>query len=502
MKTAPHWEKIGLYAHHGINIPLFSIHTKKSSGIGEFLDLIPLIKWCKSIGLDCLQLLPINDTGNDPSPYNPLSSLALDPVYLSIESLGCKEDFPECEEIIKNDIWKKKKSWLKGYFEKTFSSLSKKEEYQNFLNDHPWVSRYALFKCLKEKFGGKHWMHWPSGYTIYDPKLFNEPDLEIDFHCFLQFLCFQQMGEVKAFATDQKFFLKGDVPILISADSADVWEEPHLFNLEVSAGAPPDHYNPLGQNWGFPIFDWDALKKNHYSWWKRRLSVIEKLYHIYRIDHVIGFFRIWTLPIKGNGVGHFLPSDQSLWPIQGKEILEMMIDHCSLLPIAEDLGTVPEIVGPILKELGICGTKVIRWERRGIKKDGEYIPYQEYEPFSMTTLSTPDMDDLEMWWRKYPTESVLFAEQIKKWSYHPLLNRDQRLELLRDAHHTPSYFHINLLQEYLQLFPEYIHPNPEDERINLPGTTLPRNWTYKYIPSIEDLAANKGFFDAFEKILL
>ena len=209
---------------------------------------------------------------------------------------------------------------------------------------------------------------------------------------------------------------------------------------------------------------------------KQRLAVAEKLYHIYRIDHVIGFFRIWA--IGPSGKGHFIPTDHSEWQPQGKELLDMMVDNCSLLPIAEDLGMVPPEVGPTLKHLGICGTKVVRWQ----KIHDSYIPYNEYEPFSMTTVSTPDMDDLEMWWRKYPNESVLFAEQIKKWRYHPILTAQQRLELLRDAHHTPSYFHINLLQEYLALFPDLVHTNPDEERIDKPGTTLPSNWTYKYGP--------------------
>ncbi len=500
INTASQWKKIGLHHHHGINVPLFSIHTKNSSGIGEFLDLVPLIKWCKKLGLDCIQLLPINDTADDPSPYNPVSSLALDPVYLSITALGFKGELEPHTKVVKKEVWKKKKIWLKSYFEKHFAAISKKAEYQHFIKHNPWLKSYAAFKCLKDQFKGKHWCHWPDGYHTYHPKLLK--NLEIDFYCFLQFLCFQQMEEVKSFADDQKFFLKGDVPILLSSDSADVWEEPDLFNTKVSAGAPPDAYNPAGQNWGFPIFNWNAMRKDDYDWWKRRLATVEKLYHIYRIDHVVGFFRIWTFPIMKKGKGHFVPENRSRWAGQGKRLLEMMVDNCSLLPIAEDLGTVPPIVGPTLKHLGICGTKVVRWERKGRKKDGKYIPYDEYEPLSMTTVSTPDTDNLAMWWKKNPKEAILFAEQIKNWRYHPILSNEQRLELLRDAHHTTSYFHINLLQEYLALFPELVHKDPQKERINIPGTTYPSNWSYKCVAPIEDLSKHKGLFDAFEKILI
>mgnify|MGYP001605191050 CR=1 FL=1 len=464
MKATAHLQKIGLFPHHGICLPLFSLHTRLHPGKGTFLDLIPLIDWVKQIGFDVLQLLPIHDTGSARSPYNPISSCALNPLYLSSEN-------PH------------------KLFQDTFFSLSKTSAYQTFLKENPWLSGYARFKALKEQFGGKHWLDWPPNAS--------PPKEAIDFHIFVQFHAFRQMQLVHQHATEQGIFIKGDIPILLSPDSADVWENPHLFHLDLSAGAPPDLYNQLGQNWGFPLFNWDAMRKEHFQWWKQRLKVAEKCFHIYRIDHVVGFFRIWGIE-KGKKAaeGSFFPPDPTLWAAQGKELLEMMISASSALPMAEDLGTIPKEVYPLLKELGICGTKVLRWE----KTDGRYTPFAQYEPLSMTTLSTPDMDPLELWWKKYPAESIPFADFMHL-AYHPILSAKQRLHILREAHHTPSLFHINLLQEYLALFPELVSSNPENERINVPGTLLPGNWTYRFRPSIEEITTHKGLAEAFASIL-
>ncbi len=256
MKSAPHWEKIGLYPHHGICLPLFSLKTHKSSGIGEFLDLIPLIDWCKSLGFDLIQLLPINDTGADPSPYNPISSCALDPIYLSLTPLGLSLAPANGERVERREILKRKMEVLKELFQKTFSSLKKSEAYQKFLRENPWLNSYGRFKALKEKFEGRYWVEWPDQEA--DPET-------VDFHLFLQYHCFSQMEKVKLHASEQKFFIKGDMPILISPDSADVWSEPHLFIRDLEAGAPPDYYNSLGQKWGFPLFNWEAAAQSHWE---------------------------------------------------------------------------------------------------------------------------------------------------------------------------------------------------------------------------------------------
>jgi 4-alpha-glucanotransferase len=478
--------KIGKHPHHGFALPLFSLRTEKNCGVGEFLDLIPLIKWCRHLGLDCLQLLPLNDTGFDPSPYNPLSSCALDPIYLSLWPLGVNldafEEFKGAPRLERSEVKKKKLEVLRSYFESAFSPSP---EYRAFLSENPWLPEYSRFMALKNHFGLRSWKEWPPGAKA-DPT-------EVDFHNFLQYLSFSQMKKVREAADENGLFLIGDLPLLVSPDSADVWAHKSLFHTELSAGAPPDLYNALGQNWGFPPFRWDAMEKDNYSWWKRRLSTFSHLYHIYRIDHVVGFFRIWTLK-EGQKAseGTFLPSDPALWMPQGQKILEMMIGACPLLPIAEDLGTIPAGVYPILKKLGILGTKVIRWQGT--------TPYDAYEPLSMTTVSTADMEPLPLWWHLYPDEALSLCS-FKHWKYDPTITREQEIAILYDAHHTSSLFHINLLQEYLFPFPDLSWPNLEESRINVPGTLLPTNWTYRFRPSLEELMNHRPLEDTIRKIV-
>jgi len=450
-----------------------------------------MIDWCKSLGFDCLQLLPLNDTGFDPSPYNPLSSSALDPIYLSLwdlpDGVGGLDRFApyrETPRLFRKEVKTLKLEWLRAYFDKTFAAISQNPSYQEFLSTH-WLVRYSCFMANKTTFDWKPWKEWPLD--------FKEDPREIDFYNFLQYLCFSQFEKVRGYASERSFFLVGDMPYLLSPDSADVWVHRTLFHLNLSAGTPPDKYNFEGQDWGFPLFDWNAMEKDDYSWWNEKFSILPKLYHIYRIDHIIGFFRIWAIAEGQKPVeGHYIPTTAAEWTSQGRKILEMMIDFCPLLPIGEDLGSVPEMVRPLLKELGICSTKVFRWE--------ETTPYDQYEPLSLTTLSTPDMEPVPLWWQKYPTDAASFSE-FKNWQYEPTLSPEREFEILRDSHHTASYFHINLLQEYLFPFPELHSPNLEEERINVPGTLLPTNWTYRFRPSIEEITSHEALAQMVRDIL-
>jgi 4-alpha-glucanotransferase len=222
---------------------------------------------------------------------------------------------------------------------------------------------------------------------------------------------------------------------------------------------------------------------------------------MYRIDHVIGLFRIWAIPIgHPEIIGKFIPEDPALWIPQGKETLEMMITASPMLPIAEDLGFVQPIIRACLAELGIPGTKVMRWERLW-DQDKSFIPYHAYPVISMTCVSTHDSPTLVQWWNTQPEEVQAFCA-FKGWiGIPPQLTQEMRKEILWDSHHTASLFHINLLQEYLALFPELVWPNPEDERINIPGKVLPTNWTYRFKPSVETLISHQGLQGEISRLL-
>ncbi len=236
MKTDEHWKKIGLRHHHGIALPISALRTKKSCGIGEFYDLLPIIDWCASLKLDVIQLLPLNDTDGDPSPYNAVSSCAINPIYLSLSALPNSNEFDlaqfapflELSHINYSEVRERKYRWLYDYYQKYFVA---DDAFKQFVNENPWLEAYTSFKDQEHK----------------------------QFHQYLQHLCFSQLKRVKAYATEKKVFLKGDIPILLSAQSADVLSEPDIFDLSLDAGAPPDFFNLDGQHWGFPLMNWDSI---------------------------------------------------------------------------------------------------------------------------------------------------------------------------------------------------------------------------------------------------
>ena len=301
--------------------------------------------------------------------------------------------------------------------------------------------------------------------------------------------------------SDRKYVLiKGDIPILIGRDSADVWCHRDIFCIKNSAGAPPDMYSATGQNWGFPVYDWDKLEEQDYVWWRQRLITAERLYHLYRIDHIVGFYRIWAIPHGKSGRdGHFIPGGEHEWIPHGERIMRMMLESSQILPIGEDLGVVPTEVRDNLASLGICGTKVMRWERKW-HGDQSFIDPTEYTSMSMSTVSTHDSETLEEWWEKNPKESKLYSSS-HGWEHKENLTPEHRTSLLRACHHSNSLFHINLLQEYLALFPDLISSNPEDERINIPAKISTKNWSYRFKPSVEEIMADTRLGDAIREIL-
>ncbi len=501
---------MGKKPHHGIALPLSALRNPEGGGCGEFLDLIPIIEWCKSIGFDVIQLLPLNDSECDPSPYNAISANALHPMYISIAKLPFLEKVVGVEKTLNklrefgsgprfsyNQVRCHKEHFLRFYFDTVFEHIELLPEYQKFISENTWLENYALFKVLKMAHDEHPW--WDFGSYAMHPNedfivLFKkEFEKEICFHKMEQFLAFSQWEKVKWVAELHGVYLKGDIPILISRDSCDVWASQELFHLEYAAGAPPDFYSSEGQNWGFPIYNWLKAEECGYQWWKERLRVAQKLYHLYRIDHIVGFYRIWAIPHgKTAREGFFIPQNKEEWLSQGEKCMRMLLSASTMIPIGEDLGAVPAEVRKSLHKLGIPRTKVQRWERRW-DTDKSYIPLSDYPRDSMTTVSTHDSETLSGWWQNGDDDARAYCA-FKKWDLKALqepLSYDMRYEMLADSHASNSMFHINLLQEYLNLFPKLSWDTPEDERINIPGVVLDQNWTYRFRPSIQEIISNK-----------
>ncbi|TFH04712.1 MAG: 4-alpha-glucanotransferase, partial [Spirochaetales bacterium] len=318
----------------GVLVSLSGVRSADSVGIGEFADLPLLGQWCATVGLDLIQLLPVNDTGWQSSPYSALSAFALHPLHLRISDLpdlallttdtrtlidtrldDLRTRYAEADRLDYGGVLDQKTSILRDIFAEIGEADRTASELSVFFSDNPWVLAYAVFKTLKEHYQGRSWKEW-SGHRDPAPELFAELHADprfrdtIHFHTWVQMRLEEQSSAAGAALSNQKIMLKGDIPILINEDSADIWARRELFTLRFRAGAPPDDASPTGQNWDLPIYDWDAMRRDSFQWWKDRLVQAEKFYAAYRIDHVLGFFRVWASPAEDNtgSRGHFAPS--------------------------------------------------------------------------------------------------------------------------------------------------------------------------------------------------
>lgn len=249
------WAKIGIKHHHGVTVPLFALRSAMSSGIGEYLDLIPLIDWCAEVGLDVIQLLPLNDSGTETSPFSALSAFALDPKYLSLQALPHSGEYANlsllfdslralngAQHIQYEKIYELKQMFMRQYIANELQAISSTPGYVQFLADNPWLEGFCIFKALKSRHLGESWENWPPEER--DPSLsalaqFSQQyQSEVQYHQIIQYLCFQQLRQVREHAESKKIWLKGDIPILINRESADVWLYRGLFSLDLTAGAP------------------------------------------------------------------------------------------------------------------------------------------------------------------------------------------------------------------------------------------------------------------------
>ena len=298
----------------GVVVPLFSLRSKESVGIGEFLDLVPLGKWAKKCDLDLIQLLPVNDTGEESSPYSARSAFALNPVYIRLqevegasevlgdEPLKQSKKYDESSRIPYLDVVRYKRDALGRIFDAKENEISANRELKKWIDDNDWVNSYAEFCARKAENNEAPWKSWKEESHI------NESD--ILFQKWMQWVAEKQFLKAVEELNKTGIRLKGDIPILINEDSADVWHYPQFFNLGDRAGAPPDMFCYSGQNWAFPTYKWDNLEQDNFTWWRKRVIHASKFYHAYRIDHVLGFFRIWVVPeSEFTGIlGHFAPS--------------------------------------------------------------------------------------------------------------------------------------------------------------------------------------------------
>lgn len=348
----------------GVAIPIFSLRTKESFGIGEFSDLKKMVDWASITGQKVIQTLPINDTTRtrtnaDSYPYSSITVLALHPVYINIFGLGILKNKTEMKKFEKlqvelnntetvkyQEVVSAKWDYFRQIYQQEKTKTFQSKEYKTFFEENRhWLLPYGAFCYLRDKNGDSKFNNW--GYfSVFDwDKIddFFKPEAEMtdeaNIHLYLQFHAHKQLLDASNYAKQKGVILKGDIPIGISPDSVEAWMEPCLFNLDSQAGAPPDPFSTTGQNWGFPTYNWERMERDNYQWWRTRFQKMATYFQAYRIDHVLGFFRIWRMSshdVQGL-LGHFDPA----LPFTEEEIrnfgIEFDYDRMVLPYITEDV---------------------------------------------------------------------------------------------------------------------------------------------------------------------
>jgi 4-alpha-glucanotransferase len=319
----------------GVAIPVFSLRSKKGLGVGEFTDLKLLVDWAKSTGLKLIQILPVNDTTAtytwaDSYPYAALSAFALHPVYINLEKTAGKkhagivksfqkkqEQLNTLKDVDYEEVMKVKLSALKELYNAAGKNDLQEAGFKKFFehNGH-WLVPYAVFCYLRDKYGTSHFEQWKTN------SIYNKNEIEklaaassknyeaIAFHYYIQYHLHLQLKEAADYAHKKGIILKGDIPIGVYRYGCDAWTAPELYNMCQQAGAPPDDFAVKGQNWGFPTYNWKKMQEDHFDWWRKRFQQMSYYFDAFRIDHILGFFRIWSIPMHAvEGIlGHFVPA--------------------------------------------------------------------------------------------------------------------------------------------------------------------------------------------------
>ena len=309
----------------GTVIPVFSLRSEGSFGVGDFGDLKMMVDWADKTNQHIIQILPINDTNmtqtwQDSYPYNSISIYALHPQYTDFRQLPeikdekikiqfeqLRQELNALPQIDYERMFAAKMNYLHVLFEQEWATIKRRTTYKAFYEQNKeWLVPYAAFCYYRDKYKTAVFSEWPKDATVKALKI----DKDIEFWFFVQYNLDQQMHAAHEYARQHHVILKGDIPIGISRDGVEAWVEPKYFNLNGQAGAPPDPFSADGQNWGFPTYNWDEMMKDDCVWWTRRFRKMAQYFDAYRIDHVLGFFRIWEIPVpeKSGLMGQFAPA--------------------------------------------------------------------------------------------------------------------------------------------------------------------------------------------------
>ena len=544
----------------GILLPAFSPRRKGDLGIGDTLALREWIDWAAEHQVGFIQLLPIHENGADESPYSAISSAALDPIYLALEATEIPglthSDVAKARDHLGDAMHSKlvnypvvrqvKRTLLElawSRFENAETLLA--EEFRQFQKEESeWLDDYRLFRYLMEIHGeALTWNQWPENcQTPDDARAFVEKrrqhdpatvDYRLGYFSFVQWLCFRQWKALRAHAELRKVKLMGDVPIGISWHSCDVFFEPGEFHLDWCGGSPPEgmgqsdpFFQQWGQNWGIPLYRWDHMEANGFRWWKKRIKRLTTFFDIFRIDHILGFYRIYAFPWSPSRNREFIGLSHEeaaainggrlpCWSLRPDDTQEnkaanradgdvrlraILKAAGNAEVIAEDLGWVPEYIRPHLTDLGIAGFRIPHWD---CNDHVHPTPGNCFPENSFATYSTHDHDPVNGIWRgclrviqqhqEHPTDQTaswvhdahnalrILSEfagiPIPTHGPWPPYTEGIRLRLVKALFSSNSRFAALMITELFGL----------DDRINHPGTSGGENWRFRLPWTLEEI---------------
>jgi 4-alpha-glucanotransferase len=319
----------------GVAIPVFSLRTNNSFGVGEFADIKLLADWASNTGFKLLQLLPVNDTTathtwQDSYPYAAISAFALHPLYINLSKVAGKKFAAALKPLSKKQkqlnslpevdyeaVMQFKMQMLREIYAMDEKSFLQESEYKAFFIDNAhWLKPYAAFCLLRDKYGTADFNQWKTHSVFSEADVDrlastkNKSSKEIRFWYFVQYHLHLQLKEAVAYAHKKGLVIKGDIPIGIYRNGVDAWVAPELYHMDNQAGAPPDDFAVKGQNWGFPTYNWKRMQEDNFEWWRKRFHQMSNYFDAFRIDHILGFFRIWSIPLNAvEGIlGRFVPA--------------------------------------------------------------------------------------------------------------------------------------------------------------------------------------------------
>ncbi|MBN1445438.1 MAG: 4-alpha-glucanotransferase [Candidatus Omnitrophica bacterium] len=494
-------KRAGTRRRSGVLAPLFSLYSRESFGVGDTEDLKLFVDWCVKTGNSIMQLLPMNEVGDNFCPYESISSFAIEPVYAPVG----RGSFKLSARRVRADygVKGKKRELLRRMYIESGGILPAEAEKFRRKNSW-WIEDFCMFKVLKRRFGFRPWYEWSDAYRNRSSsalkEVFSAERAEMDFEAWVQWFLYERMREFKAYAGEKGVLVMGDLPVVINRDSADVWAHPEFFKMELAAGAPPDMFCVKGQRWGIPgmpTYDWEKIEGGGWRYIREKLKYAEEFYDILRIDHVVGLFRIWSIPIEepleNEGLnGFFDPPDEKLWREHGRKILSAMLESTGMLLCGEDLGVIPDACPEIMKSLGIPGIDVQRWKKEW-RGSGDFLPPEKYRQLSVAALSTHDTSNWNDWWER--ESSAREREQMGKLlgiSVHPEGKASPKITeaALKFILEARSVFSIQLIFDWLNLSPGILKGWQSAYRINTPGTVSGNNWSAVLPVFLEELMSN------------